>query len=201
MSDNLLEKTLTLNAINHLPEEYPGIIISGRFQPPTKSHLKLIIEVAKKYPNHTIFVFIVKGKKTDLQKNPFSFNTIQYIMNKSVDESGCGNVMFFKSKTGFIGNFINFLREYKHEPKFWICGEDRKEEYQKRIDRYKEQLKLSCELISFDRDDNISGTKLRKAIFDGNIRDFQIYSADESPRTFFQLRKEIKNDVNDLLFG
>ena len=66
-----------------LVKKLPGnnvALFMGRLQPPTKLHLQIIDQGLKDFDN--VVVAIVKGKKSDMKDNPFSFDLQKKIIQK-----------------------------------------------------------------------------------------------------------------------
>ena len=90
----------------------------------------------------------------------------------------------------------------KYEIKSWTCGTDRIDSYRTMSERYKEQAGLASDfqMIEVKRsDDDISATRVRKALLDGDIKTFNMLTPYNTLRSYIKepnkvyniLRKEI----------
>lgn len=168
--------------VKKLPGNNVALFI-GRMQPPTKLHLSIIREGLKDFDN--VVVAIVKGKKSDASKNPFSFDTQKKIINEvfpdvKVIQVGTGNIL---SAMGAADENINAV----------LCGTDR-------VEDYRNQLKNNPEIavVETARDfDGVSGTKLRKALIDGDKKEYERNADPKTYKFYDELRKEILGEVKE----
>ena len=172
--------------IKKLPGNNCALFI-GRMQPPTKLHLSIIREGLKDFDN--VVVAIVKGKKSEAKDNPFSFETQKEIINAVFPK-----VEVIQVSTG---NIISAMNASDENINAVLCGTDR-------LETYRNQLKTNPEIavVETKRDpDGVSGTKLRKALMDGNKKEFE-RNADPATYKFYdRLRKEIKGSVKERFMG
>lgn len=172
--------------IKKLPGNNAALFI-GRMQPPTKLHLSIIREGLKDFDN--VVVAIVKGKKSEAKDNPFSFDTQKEIINTVFP-----NVKVMQVSTG---NVISAMNASDENINAVLCGTDR-------LESYRNQLKTNPEIavVETKRDpDGVSGTKLRKALMEGDKKEFE-RNADPATYKFYdKLRSEIKGSVKERFMG
>lgn len=141
----------------------------GRMQPPTIKHHQLIEHCARQSDN--LIVVLTDGAKGEEDKNPYTFEErvamLPRIEGVHYFNINSGNIFYIQEKVGFDISTI-------------ICGYDREESYLNQIKNNPEM-----EIDSYDRGDQISSTKLRKAIEDKNFEKFKEYAA---PGTFEALK-------------
>jgi len=168
--------------IKKLPGNNVAMFI-GRLQPPTKLHLSIIREALKDFDN--VVVALVRGKKSDIKDNPFSFETQKKIINEVFPD-----VKVIEVSTGNILSAMNASDENINAV---LCGSDR-------VEGYRNQLKNNPEIavVETARDmDGVSGTKLRKALIDGNKEEFQRNSDPKTYKFYDELRKEILGETSE----
>ena len=175
----------------------PVNMFVGRFQPFTLGHAKVIEHLHKQNGLPTV-IFLVKSKtkkKEDAFKRPFD-ESLQVAMIKNVmKEYPVENV--FVINTGAIDKMFNELRP-KYEPVLWGTGSDRMKTYgfQVNNDKYRKELGVddSFRLEEIPRtEDNISATKVRNALLDGDEKLFQSMT----PRSLHKMYKLLKGKLED----
>jgi nicotinamide mononucleotide adenylyltransferase len=168
--------------VKKLPGNNAALFI-GRMQPPTKLHFAIIREGLKNFDN--VVVAIVKGKKSEAKDNPFSFETQKEIINTVFPD-----VKIIQVGTG---NIISAMNASDENINAVLCGTDR-------LESYRNQLKTNPEIavVETARDpDGVSGTKLRKALLDGNKTEFERNSDPKAYKFYDKLRKEIKGETSE----
>jgi len=167
------------------------VIMSGRFQPVTAGHVKVIKQMKSKYSGKPIIVFLVKGEKSgqDKTKNPLDEKTQIKLLKKSM-KGLIKDVLI--SKSAFIGDLLIGLRP-KYEPIAFYTGTDRLKGYQGMIDRYKDDMNMDIKMEEIKRTgENISATKVRQSIKDNDFKTFQSMTTNLDKKDFDMLRKKIK---------
>lgn len=140
-------------------------IFSGRFQPLTKAHASIIETIGKENTNGTIF--LVKGKNTSKDKasNPFGVE----IQKKMLEAIAPKNVTVKIIPTGF---FVDDLNDMMEKNFVAYAGTDRVNAYKRFISYLDENKTLEIREIKRSEED-ISATKVRKALKEGNEEEFK----------------------------
>lgn len=159
-------------------------IFSGRMQPVTLAHAKIIETMAKE--NDSGIVFIVKGKKTsdDKEKNPFDAET----QKKMLELIAPKNVKIEIISTGFFVDELNKLNSTKFTA---YAGSDRVKAYAS-FQKYMENDN-TLEIKEIKRtDEDISATKVRDALKSNDEASFKKLTHKNIHGMFKEL-KEILN--------
>lgn len=178
----------------------------GRYQPPTKGHLKVWETLANtKADAHYIYTSHTKDKK----KNPLDYNTKVHLIELSLKENNIdAEVVNSEAKT-IIDVVVDISNKGFTDIKF-VGGSDRLEEMISLIKRYDNVPNKDGKYYHFnsiegisagERDpdsdnlDGISGTKLRQLAIDGDFESFKrnLAFSDES------IAKEIMNTIQENL--
>ena len=131
----------------------------GRIQPPTKMHVKIIEDGLKIFDN--VVVAIVKGKKSDKDKNPFPFE-----LQKKMLLEKFPNIEIIQVGTG---NIFGIISKVEHNINSILAGSDRSDGYARQL--YKNPG-MSVQEIT--REDNgVSSTKVRQSILTHNYEAFK----------------------------
>ena len=149
----------------------------GRFQPPTSGHQLLIdkvVDVAnKKKAEHRIYA----SPGSDPKRNPLSYNNkIKYMKRMFPNANIVKNASM---KNPFI--VAQSLSDEGYEEVTMIVGSDRVSEMRKALNRYINEYGFKkLTVVSAGKRDpdaegaaGTSGTKMRKAAAEGNMRDFK----------------------------
>lgn len=142
----------------------PAIII-GRFQPLTKGHLKLILEAKRRGLEPVLCM--INTNKTD-ERKPWDSRFLLDLYTEPMKKLGFRIVLVKSADIVEIGKAIPGIRA-------WFCGTDRYKDYQRMVDKYGEEAGLDpeFELVEIPRsDEDISATKCRKAIVEGDFNTF-----------------------------
>ena len=142
----------------------PAIII-GRFQPLTKGHLKLILEVKRKGLEPVLCM--INTNKTD-ERKPWDSRFLLDLYTEPMRKLGFHIVLVKSADIVEIGKVIPGIRA-------WFCGTDRYKDYSRMVDKYGEEAGLDpeFELVEIPRsDEDISATKCRQAIVEGDFKTF-----------------------------
>lgn len=142
----------------------PAIII-GRFQPLTKGHLKLILEVKRKGLEPVLCM--IDTSKTD-ERKPWDSRFLLDLYAEPMKKLGFRIVLVKSADIVEIGKTIPGIRA-------WFCGTDRYKDYARMVDKYGAEAGLDpeFELVEIPRsDEDISATKCREAIVSGDFATF-----------------------------
>jgi len=162
-----LTEAMAVDAVNTNPGQKEVVVLQGRFQPPTAGHLKAIKAAYSKY-HLPIIIVMIKGSKSNVQFD----NKIQEALFKKMLKGIPYQII--ELTNGFIGEWIDYLRNKNMEPKALFTGSDRKKSYEGQINRYKEKWNLSLKVEEIARtDEDISATKVRKALADDDFNTFK----------------------------
>lgn len=164
-------------------------IILGRFQPITLGHMKMVEELYKINGYPTVFC-MVSNKKFD-KKHPFSDELINKQFCEIRDEKIAGKVYV---KNADIVKFAEELHINNYEPYLWAAGSDRYVAYKKQSDGYKEKANLLSEfdVVEIKRDDeDISATKVRESIANGDLKEFIKMTPKNSDKIFNEFKEAI----------
>lgn len=184
MLHNKIKSSVNLNEalkLNHVEQgkELVNMFV-GRFQPFTLGHAK-VLEALHKENGYPVVVLLVKAenakpKRGDEFSKPYNTETQTEMFNNVKKQ-----YKFLKEilivPTGGIDTIFNELRP-KYEPVLWGTGSDRMSSYGYQVnnDSYRDQLNCRADFGLFEikrTDDNISATKVRNALLDGDEKLFQ----------------------------
>ena len=178
----------------------PVNIIIGRFQPLTDGHMKCIEAAYKQLGVGTVVCLVDTPESKIDKRHPFSTSILLPIYNdlKSTYKYIIEIVVVKNADIVKIGEAL----KDKYEIKSWTCGTDRIDAYRAMSERYKEQAGLASDfqMIEVKRsDDDISATRVRKALLDGDIKTFNMLTPYNTLRSYIKepnkvyniLRKEI----------
>jgi len=165
----------------HKHDDNTNTLFIGRMQPPTSIHINIIKNLLLK--SKGVCVAIVKGKKSEQKNNPFSFETIkeiiEYVFPVGVEviEVSTGNIITAINTSTLVISKV-------------AAGSDR-------IETYRNQLLNNPEIqvIEFVREDDVSATKLRKALADKDIETFKKYT-DEQTWIFYESLQSLYTENN-----
>lgn len=172
-------------------------IFVGRFQPFTLGHVK-VLETLYKQNGYPVIVFLVKAKtakKEDAIKRPYDVETqIQMFNNVQSEYRFLKEVIVVPSAA--IDIMFNELRP-NYEPVLWGTGTDRMKAYGYMVnnDKYRQELGVLPEfgLYEIQRgDDDISATKVRQALSDGNVKEFNKMT----PRSLHGMFNDLKEKLD-----
>jgi hypothetical protein len=142
-------------------------VFIGRCQPPSKTHYKIINLMLRNHKE--CHIFLVHGLKTEQSKNPFDSDIQENILKYMYGDK----IKIHNINNGFMGEFINILRNENLEPINWYCGSDNEKSYRNQLIKYKDTLKLSLRLRVKQRADNVSSTRIRKCLETNDIKTFK----------------------------
>jgi cytidyltransferase-like protein len=172
----------------------------GRFQPFTLGHAK-VLETIHKQNGYPVVVFLVKAakaQKDDAVKRPYDTNT-QIQMFEAVKKQYPFLKEIFVIPSAGIDLMFNEMRP-KYEPVLWGTGTDRFKTYGYQVnnDKYREALGVLPEfgLYEIKRDDeDISATKVREALADGNKKEFEKLTPKALHSMFGDLKKKLEQSL------
>ena len=158
----------------------PAIII-GRFQPLTKGHLKLILEAKRKGLEPVLCM--IDTKKTD-ERKPWDSRFLLDLYTEPMKKLGFRIVLVKSADIVEIGKVIPNIRA-------WFCGTDRYKDYARMVDKYGKDAGLDpeFELVEIPRsDEDISATKCREAIVEGDFKTFSNFYIYPDKEVFNKLK-------------
>ena len=172
-----------------MPKSDTAVAAFGRFNPPTKGHLKLVNKLTSIPGDHYLFI----SHTQDAEKNPLDYDTKvsyakKFFEGVHIGDKGCETIY----------DVLNKLKDMGYEHLVYVCGEDEYVPFGKIIHEYNEKNKAfeSVKIVQAgDRKedsegtDGISATKVRKLAKDGDYEAFSNSIPD---------RKYAKGLYNDL---
>ena len=174
----------------------PINIIVGRFQPFTDGHMKLIDAAWKQLGISTVICIINTPEKKVDERHPFSTNILLPIYNelKSTYKHINDIIVVENADIVKIGKALND----RYEIKSWTCGTDRIDSYTKMSSTYKEQAGLApdFQMIEVKRGgEDISATRVRKALIDGDIKTFNMLTPYNTLRSYIKEPNKVYNTL------
>jgi len=180
-----LDEAIAVDAVNTSPGKKEVVVLQGRFQPPTSGHLKAIEAAYKKY-NKPVVIVLIKGAKSDVFFDTKTQIQIFKNMLKSIPHQ------FLELSNGFVGEWINELRNDDFEPIAMFCGSDRVKSYQGQLKRYTEKLNLNITVEEIARTgEDISASKVREALKNDDLEQFKLNMHKSSWSMFDKLKKMV----------
>ena len=156
---------------------FKGGLILGRFQGITKQHQKLLEVAFQDNDIDIVVVQIIQGGKTsqDIYKNPFDqeirtlfVKAIISDLKRKYNKSQIVDVF----NVGYIPSISEYIKEKYGDIEIVkvYCGTDRKQSYEEQLKRANLNDKIKVEELprNVESDDEISQTKLRNALFNGD---------------------------------
>ena len=179
----------------------PVNMFVGRFQPFTLGHAK-VLETIHKQNGFPVVVFLVKAKnkkKEDSFKRPYDEAT-QLKMFKAVQKQYPFLKEIYVIPTAAIDVMFNEMRP-KYEPVLWGTGSDRMKVYGYQVnnDKYREDLGVKSDFGLYEiprTDDNISATKVRNAMLDGDEKSFKKMTPKSLHKLYGGLKKKLEDSVD-----
>lgn len=202
MLHNKIKASVNLNealTVKHMEQgKEPVNMFVGRFQPFTLGHAK-VLETMYKANGYPVVVFLVKSKtvkKGDEFSRPYEENTQIEMFNKVKKQYPFLKEIFVVPSAA-IDIMFNEVRP-KYEPVLWGTGSDRMKAYGYMVnnDSYRDQLNVRADFALFEiprTDDEISATKVRNAMLDGNEKEFQSMT----PKAIHPMYNELKSKLED----
>ena len=202
MLHNKIKASVNLNealTVKHMEQgKEPVNMFVGRFQPFTLGHAK-VLETMYKANGYPVVVFLVKSKtvkKGDEFSRPYEENTQIEMFNKVKKQYPFLKEIFVVPSAA-IDIMFNEVRP-KYEPVLWGTGSDRMKAYGYMVnnDSYRDQLNVRADFALFEiprTDDEISATKVRNAMLNGNEKEFQSMT----PKAIHPMYNELKSKLED----
>ena len=202
MLHNKIKASVNLNealTVKHMEQgKEPVNMFVGRFQPFTLGHAK-VLETMYKANGYPVVVFLVKSKtvkKGDEFSRPYEENTQIEMFNKVKKQYPFLKEIFVVPSAA-IDIMFNDVRP-KYEPVLWGTGSDRMKAYGYMVnnDSYRDQLNVRADFALFEiprTDDEISATKVRNAMLNGNEKEFQSMT----PKAIHPMYNELKSKLED----
>lgn len=190
----LIGEAIAIEDVNTTPGDKPVVVMQGRFQPFTKGHYK-VYEQAKSH-GMPVVIYLVKGKKSseDKQSNPLEAEEQIEFIKKSVGSDVEVRVI----PDGFIGTWVNDLRNDGMEPKVFLTGTDRMKAYKGMINRYITKWDIDITLDEIERaDEDISATRVRQAIKNDDFDTFKDMTVNLDDTDFEKLKSLMSTDVEE----
>jgi len=155
-----------------MPKSDTAVAAFGRFNPPTKGHLKLVNKLTSIPGDHYLFL----SHTQDAEKNPLDYDTKvsyakKFFEGVHIGDKGCDTIY----------DVLNKIKDMGYDHLVYVCGEDEYEPFGKIINEYNENNKAfeSVKIVQAgDREedsegtDGISATKVRELAKDGDYEDF-----------------------------
>ena len=168
--------------VNMIQTKWNALII-GRYQPITLGHKKMIDQALAMKDVSNVVIGIVKGMKTsEKMENPFSLKTQTRLIEKVY--KGEKRIRILEVPTA---NVKSALRGIPYKIKYVLCGDDRKDMYEKQLADMP-----NIQLIAVSRD-GISATKARNALDADDFEEFKKTVPKEIYDEFGLLKSEIES--------
>jgi nicotinamide mononucleotide adenylyltransferase/predicted ABC-type ATPase len=169
-----------LTAKTMLLRKLPGnnnALFLGRMSPLTIAHYRIIEQALKDYD--FVAVNLVKSKSNS--ENPFKLDTQIKMLKKCFGNE----IEITISETG---NLVRVLQKPSKIINVVLAGTDR-------FENYKQQLEHTpdVKVIEVPRVDDVSGTRVRKALIFNNLEDFKANTPQQIWDMFDELKKEISS--------
>lgn len=162
-----------------------SVFTFGRFNPPTKGHLKLMQKVHTFANKVGADPYIFTSQSTDgglpgkknKGRNPLDWHTKNQFIRKLVPWANIPDAA--EIKTPF--QIIPYLVEKGYSHVYFVVGSDRVEEFEKRWIPYASESFQEVKIVSAGQRDpdaegvsGMSGTKAREAAYSGDIAKFRV---------------------------
>ena len=178
----------------------------GRYQPPTKGHLKVWEKVANtEGDSHYVYTSHTKDKK----KNPLDYNTKIGLINSALKEHNI-NAEVIDSEAKTIIDVVVDIANKGYNNLIFVGGSDRLNDMIELIRKYNDKPNAEGNFYHFDsiegvsageRDpdsdsvEGISGTKLRQMAMDGDFEGFKNNLAFSDESTIKEVMELIKVNI------
>lgn len=179
-----------------------GIVMTfGRFQPPTKGHLKLVEKMRDIASNKDYDVRVYLSHRNDSKTNP-----LEYENKFKLAEKVFGGDVIKRSSARTLLEALKEVEKYKNV--IMVFGGDRVEEFKELVEKYN-GVEYLIENLSFisagDRfSDDVSSTNARASVLKGDYNSFKKYMPDtlteqDNAEIFKDLQKKIQANKNSEL--
>lgn len=169
----------------------PCNVALGRFQPFTKGHLKMLKDGYDKngYP---AVVFMISNKKFD-SKHPFSDELIAKEMD-IIKKHYKFLVETVPATNADIVKIGQKLDELGYEAHLWLCGDDREAQFKRQAEnpKYRKLGNFPDDFTTYTgsgRVEGVSGTAVREAIKNNDIKKFKTLMPDGTSKLFDEFKK------------
>ena len=195
-------KTTIINEALSVPHKEQGKkpvnMFVGRFQPFTLGHVK-VFEKMYKENGLPVVVYMVRGKKKDLEKSPFDEDTQQAMFAKMQKQYPFLEASFVVPN-GAIDTMFAAARP-TYEPMMWGYGTDRKKSYGSMITKqsYRDDLGVDPSFKGYEiprTGENISASKVRQALKIDDEKTFKQLTP-KSIHKFYKALQNIMNPMNE----
>lgn len=144
----------------------------GRMNPPTKSHIKLCKYMMDLATIKGADVSICLSKSVDSNKNPLTYSE-----RRDIIEYAFQNYYGIQPPLEKCDDVLDVLKTHngEYEIIYFVCGDDRADEYKVLFDKYNNNLYSYKEIhvISLSRSDGVSSTQARNAVKNDDINQFK----------------------------
>lgn len=147
-----------------------AVLAFGRMNPPSMGHYKMMEKMVKEAKKYKATAFLYLSHTQDKKKNPLDYDTKIDLVKKYAPKG-------LKVCKSPVKTFIDACKEVANmgaKKIVFVCGEDRTAEYDRLLNKYKDEIGVDeVEIVTLDRGDGISGTKLRELILKGDYDAFE----------------------------
>jgi len=167
----------------------------GRFQPFTTGHYKCVEEAMKKKGLPTVVAMINTTMEKVDEKHPFPSSLTLPLYNDLFKKDKNLEKFILVNNADIVKISEAFAKE-GYQIASWTCGTDRIDAYTRMSEKYHDQANLTddFEMIEiFRTGDDVSATKVRKALIDGDKQAFY------SMVPMVHLSSRLKNDYYEIL--
>lgn len=184
-----LTEAIAIDDVNKNIGKKKVVVFQGRLNPPTKAHTQVIPKQMKK-TDLPVVLFLVRGKKSDLRKNPLKVEEQLKMIKKSAGNNIDDIIVI---PDGFIGTVIDEARNRDLEPVKLFTGSDRFKNYKSQMKRYQDKWNTDLEVSEIKRnDEDISATKLREAVKNDDFDSFLKLTHNLDKKDFEIIKKRLK---------
>lgn len=168
---------------------------TGRFQPPTKLHEKIIKDHAKQFDE--FYVVVVEGEKS--KNEPKNFLTAGERV-KFLTRMSPRNVTVIHHNNAKVWEIINkYNIDTLNNEVTLFAGSDRVKSYQNDIEIHRGELNTDVEVKEIRRvegPDNVSATKVRNALMSNDYNEYKnlVASSLTDEKTFITLRDKLNKN-------
>lgn len=170
-------------------------LMIGRFQPFTTGHYKCVEEAMKQKGLPTVVAMINTTMEKVDEKHPFPSSLTLPLYNDLFKKDKNLEKFILVSNADIVKISEAFAKE-GYQIASWTCGTDRIDSYTRMSEKYHDQANLAddFEMIEiFRTGDDVSATKVRKALIDGDKKAFY------SMVPMVHLSARLKNDYYEVL--
>lgn len=155
-----------------------GALFLGRFQPPTKMHIKIVEDAMKRF-DYVVLGVVLSRRPTD--KSPFDVSTVTRLWREVFPD--------IEIVSAYTGNLVTVLNKTDLNINTVLAGSDRVGGYEKQLSRM--QGMNVEEIVRGEQD--VSATKVRNALLNNDFRSFKDNMDKRLWGFFDELQTEIKS--------